>query len=268
MATDFKSPLGLLDYLVPDQIEKMAISGFAQPLTPEQLAKENDAQRKARLTQYGSFTPDIDPNNPTGLSNIQTLLGNAYMPQVMNYGAGKGPSNKQMIDAAILRAGLELGKGRLPGENFGVALNRGMEAFGAPAKTLTDAQAAAAKAAAATAKGIRPQVSITTPKLFVFKNVASNLFDNNEIFRKTVELLTDDGIFRMKSPAIQALAGNAISYQSEFGGSIENAIMKSAEGMLNLKTTGETNSNPNDSANSNSNSSNLATPDLSNIEIK
>jgi hypothetical protein len=149
MATDFKSPLGLLDYLVPDQIEKMAISGFAQPLTPEQLAKENDAQRKARLTQYGSFTPDIDPNNPTGLSNIQTLLGNAYFPQALNYGAGKGPSNKQMIDAAILRAGLEGGKGRLPGENFGAAFNRSMNAMSIPAKTLADAQLAQRKASQA-----------------------------------------------------------------------------------------------------------------------
>ena len=144
MATDFKSPLGgILDYLVPDQIEKMAISGFAQPLTAQQIAKGQKAP------DYGSFTPDIDPNNPTGLSNIQTLLGNAYFPQALNYGAGKGPSNKQMIDAAILRAGLEGGKGRLPGENFGAAFNRSMNAMSIPAKTLTDARLAQAKAQAA-----------------------------------------------------------------------------------------------------------------------
>lgn len=137
MATDFKSPLGLLDYLVPDQIEKMAISGFAQ--NPNPVNKQGNPL-------YGGFTPDIDPNNPTGLSNIQTLLGNAYFPQALNYGAGKGPSNKQMIDAAILRAGLEGGKGRLPGENFGAAFNRSMNAMSIPAKTLADAQAAAAKA--------------------------------------------------------------------------------------------------------------------------
>ena len=257
----YESPLskipytqGLLDYLVPDQIEKNMLTA---------LAREGEKQNT-----YGGFTPEVEANTPQGLSNIETLLGNAYMPQVMNYGAGKGPSNKQMINAAILRAGLELGKGRLPGENFGVALNRGMEAFGAPAKTLSDARIAAAKAAAATAKGIRPQVSITTPKLFVFKNVASNLFNNNEVFKKTVELLTGDGVFRMKSPTIQALAGNAISYQSEFGGSIENAIMKSAEGMVNLKTTDETNSNSNDSANSNSNSSNPSKPKIPGIIIK
>ena len=127
MATEYKSPLGLLDYIVPDRLEKQAISAFSRPLREGETAPD-----------YGNFTPNIDPNNPTGLSNIETLLGNAYMPQIMNYGAGKGPTNKQMIDASILRAGLELGKGRLPGENFGAALNRGMEAFGAPAKTLSD----------------------------------------------------------------------------------------------------------------------------------
>ena len=169
MATDFKSPLGLLDYLVPDQIEKMAISGFAQPLTPEQIAKGQKAP------DYGSFTPDIDPNNPTGLSNIQTLLGTAYMPQAMTYSGGKGPSNKQMINAAILRAGLELGKGRLPGENFGVALNRGMEAFGAPAKTLAEAQAAAAKARGSSGT----QLGLSKPELSGISSTIEGLAVSN-----------------------------------------------------------------------------------------
>ena len=49
---DYKSPLGLLDYLVPDSLEKEVITGFARPLTEQQLAKDDHAQRKARLTQY------------------------------------------------------------------------------------------------------------------------------------------------------------------------------------------------------------------------
>ena len=254
MATEYKSPLGLLDYIVPDRLEQQAISAFSRNPNP---------MNEQGQPLYGNFRPNIDPNNPQGLNNIETLLGYAYMPQVMT----QNPTNKQMIDAAILRAGLEMGKGRQPGETFGGALARGAEAAGQPAKTLAAAQAAEA---AARAKGMRPQVSITTPKLFVFKNVASNLFDNNEIFRKTVELLTDDGIFRMKSPTIQALAGNAISYQSENGGSIENAIMKSAEGMLNLKTTGGIKNIPNNSDNSNSNvnSSDASKPKIPGIIIK
>ena len=205
----------------------------------------------------------FDPNPKTGLTGLETLLGNVVMPQQMSV----APTNKQMIDAAILRGSLELLKPKQPNENFASQASRALEAAGQPAKTLAAAQAAEA---AARAKGMRPQVSITTPKLFVFKNVASNLFDNNEIFRKTVELLTDDGIFRMKSPTIQALAGNAISYQSENGGSIENAIMKSAEGMLNLKTTGGIKNIPNNSDNSNSNvnSSDASKPKIPGIIIK
>ena len=202
MATDFKSPLGgILDYLVPDQIEKMAISGFAQ--NPNPVNKQGNPL-------YGGFTPDVDPKNPTGLSNIQTLLGNAYMPQVMNYGAGKGPSNKQMIDAAILRAGLELGKGRLPGENFGAAFNRGMEAFGAPAKTLAAAQAAAAKA-----KGSKPsQVSMPEWKLIGLEDIGKALMGSDEDFAKIVDELEGGQWTVDNSDIIKSIASNAASIQS------------------------------------------------------
>ena len=145
----YESPLskipytqGLLDYLVPDQIEKQTLQA---------LAREGEKQKS-----YGSFTPTVG-NNPQGLSNLETLLGYAYMPQHFT----KAPTNKQMINASILRAGLELGKGRLPGENFGVALNRGMEAFGAPGKTLADyklAQRTANKSGALGEAGIIKEI--------------------------------------------------------------------------------------------------------------
>ena len=97
------------------------------------------------------------------------------MPQAMTYSGGKGPSNKQMINAAILRAGLELGKGRLPGENFGVALNRGMEAFGAPAKTLAEAQAAAAKARGSSGT----QLGLSKPELSGISSTIEGLAVSN-----------------------------------------------------------------------------------------
>ena len=219
MATDFKSPLGgILDYLVPDYIEKQAISGFAQ--NPNPVNKQGNPL-------YGGFTPDIDPNNPTGLSNIQTLLGTAYMPQAMTYSGGKGPSNKQMINAAILRAGLELGKGRLPGENFGVALNRGMEAFGAPAKTLSDARIAQAKAA----KSTQPQVSISGGKMSAFYNVGRNIFKTNNRFKEIVRGLTGGGWFDTESAAIRAITNNGIGYESRLGILMDDAIMQSAEAL-------------------------------------
>jgi len=151
MATDYKSPLpGLLDYIVPDYIEQQAISGFSRDPNPM------NAQGQPL---YGGFTPNIDPNNPQGLSNIETLFGTAYMPQSLTYKSG-GPTNKQLIDASILRAGLELGRGRMPGESFGGALQRGAEEFAQPGKTLAAAQAAAAKA-----RGTGTQLGLSKPEL-------------------------------------------------------------------------------------------------------
>ena len=34
MATDYKSPLGLLDYIVPDRLEQQAISAFSRDPNP------------------------------------------------------------------------------------------------------------------------------------------------------------------------------------------------------------------------------------------
>ena len=147
MATEYKSPLGLLDYIVPDRLEQQAISAFSRNPNP---------MNEQGQPLYGNFRPNIDPNNPQGLNNIETLLGYAYMPQVMT----QNPTNKQMIDAAILRAGLEMGKGRQPGETFGGALARGAEAAGQPAKTLAAAQAAAAKA-----RGTGTQLGLSKPEL-------------------------------------------------------------------------------------------------------
>ena len=115
---DYKSPLGgILDYLVPDSLEKEVITGFA-----------TDRDR-----QYGAWQPNISTDNPQGLSNLETLLGYAVAPQHF-----KAPTNRQMIDASILRAGLELMKPNQPGENTASALLRALDQAGQPAKTLAD----------------------------------------------------------------------------------------------------------------------------------
>jgi hypothetical protein len=81
---------------------------------------------------------------------------------------------------------------------------------------------------------IRPQVTVTAAKIYAFNNVAKNLYDNNEKFRNQVKALTGGGLFDFNSPVIKALAGNAISYQSEYGGTIENAIINSGNRMFEL----------------------------------
>ena len=110
---DYKSPLGILDYLVPDSLEKEVITGFA-----------TDRDRS-----YGDFKPNIDAANQEGWSNITTLLGNMAIPQAM-----PKQTNKQMIDAAILRGSLELMKPRQPGENLASSLQRSIKAAGGPSQ--------------------------------------------------------------------------------------------------------------------------------------
>ena len=146
MATEYKSPLGLLDYIVPDRLEQQAISAFSRNPNP---------MNEQGQPLYGNFTPKIDPNNPQGLSNIETLLGYAVAPQ--NF---KTPTNRQMIDAAILRAGLELMKPNQPGENTASALLRALDQAGQPAKTLAAAQLATAKA-----RGTSTQLGLSKPEL-------------------------------------------------------------------------------------------------------
>ena len=52
------------------------------------------------------------------------LLGNLVFPQLVN----AQPTNKQLIDAAILRGSLELLKPRQPGENIASQASRGLRA--------------------------------------------------------------------------------------------------------------------------------------------
>ena len=55
---------------------------------------------------------------------FEGLLGNLVFPQLLN----SNPTNKQLIDAAILRGSLELLKPRQPGENLASQASRGLKA--------------------------------------------------------------------------------------------------------------------------------------------
>ena len=213
MATEYKSPLGLLDYIVPDRLEQQAISAFSRDANP---------MNEQGQPLYGDFRPNIDLNNPQGLTNFETLLGYAYMPQVMT----QDPTNKQMIDAAILRAGLEMGKGRQPGETFGGALARGAEAMSIPGKTLAEAQLERAKAAA---KKVQPQVTITPAKMYGFYKVGQTLMKTNKEFRDAVIALKGTGLFATEAQALRAVTNNAMGIESQEGEGISNAVIKSLD---------------------------------------
>jgi|TARA_B100000073_G_C23734161_1_gene571675 hypothetical protein len=60
-------------------------------------------------------------------------------------GQGKMPTNKQLIDAAVLRGSLELLKPKQKGENFASQVSRALDAGIEPAKNLAEYQLSAAK---------------------------------------------------------------------------------------------------------------------------
>jgi len=68
-----------------------------------------------------------------GNEGLKGLLGNLIMPQAMN----EQVTNKQLIDAAILRGSLELLKPRQAGENFASQLGRGLQAATQFSQSLT-----------------------------------------------------------------------------------------------------------------------------------
>ena len=62
-------------------------------------------------------------NDEEKLTGFRGLLGNLVFP-----GLSGQPTNKQLIDAAILRGSLELAKPRQPGENFASQIGRSLQA--------------------------------------------------------------------------------------------------------------------------------------------
>jgi hypothetical protein len=171
---------------------------------------------------------DEDPK--TGLTGLQTLFGNVTMPQMMK------PSNKQLIDAAILRGSLELLKPRQPGENIASQAGRALEAAQQPAKILTDYNAAIQ---AAKAKGIQPQVTITPAKMFGFYKVGQTLMKTNKKFRDAVRNLKGTGLFATEAQALRAVTNNAMGIESQEGKGMSNAIIKSLD-TLSENVTKET----------------------------
>ena len=160
---------------------------------------------------------------------FEGLLGNLVFPQLVN----QNVTNKQLIDAAILRGSLELLKPRQPGEHIAAQAGRALQAGSQFGKDVFEQQQSALETLLKQQKlaqgRIRPQVTITPAKIMGFRDVGKALFENNEDFKNIVKNLTGSDIFNANNPKIKSITTNAISYQSEFGGTIDNAILESAK---------------------------------------
>tara|TARA_R100001224_G_C3964079_1_gene130188 strand:+ start:88 stop:636 length:549 start_codon:yes stop_codon:yes gene_type:complete len=160
---------------------------------------------------------------------FEGLLGNLVFPQLVN----KEVTNKQLIDAAILRGSLEFLKPRQPGENIASQAGRALEAGSQFGKDVFEQQQSALETLLKQQKlaqgSIRPQVTITPAKITGFRDVGKAMFANNQAFQDIIKNLTGSNIFNTNNSKIKSITTNAISYQSEFGGTIENAILESAK---------------------------------------
>ena len=159
-------------------------------------------------------------NDEEKLTVLETLLGNVVMPKQMSV----APTNKQMIDAAILRGSLELLKPKQPNENFASQASRALTAAGQPAKTLAEAQLAQAKAAA---KKVQPQVTITPAKIYGFYKVGQTLMKTDKDFRDAVIALKGTGLFATEAQALRAVTNNAMGIESQKGEGISESIKES-----------------------------------------
>lgn len=157
----------------------------------------------------------------------------------MTYKLG-GPTNKQLIDASILRAGLELGKGRMPGESFGGALQRGAEAMSIPGKTLSDARLAQAKAQAAM-MGDGTQLSLNKIEIATGKKLLQTLAETNPDFGRRLKKLADEsgmetlfGFGGPDSDFYAALANELASLQNAYKNQNLSNIQLAEQALINM----------------------------------
>ena len=146
---------------------------------------------------------------------FEGLLGNLVFPQLLN----SNPTNKQLIDAAILRGSLELLKPRQPGENLASQASRGLKAAANFGDTVFTQQQKALENLIAQQKAnqekMPSQVTMTEEKALGFEAMVESLAKTNVDVKNAVEALGGSGGFGpFKKGGTAALAANAISVQS------------------------------------------------------
>ena len=110
---------------------------------------------------------------------FEGLLGNLVFPQLLN----SNPTNKQLIDAAILRGSLELLKPRQPGENLASQASRGLKAAANFGDTVFTQQQKALENLIAQQKAnqekMPSQVTMTEEKALGFEAMVESLAMND-----------------------------------------------------------------------------------------
>tara|TARA_R100000388_G_scaffold80_2_gene149 strand:+ start:772 stop:1383 length:612 start_codon:yes stop_codon:yes gene_type:complete len=124
--------------------------------------------------------------------SFEGLLGNLVFPQLMN----TQPTNKQLIDAAILRGSLELLKPRQPGENLASQASRGLQAaakFGSDVMEQRDASLVNQLRMLKLQKEMNDgtQLSLSMPELKGLTQVVKNTIRANPDLTKKLQEFAD-----------------------------------------------------------------------------
>ena len=126
------------------------------------------------------------------LGGFEGLFGNLVFPQLVN----TQPTNKQLIDAAILRGSLELLKPRQPGENLASQASRGLQSaakFGSDVMKQRDASLATQLKMLKLQKEMNDgtQLSLSMPELKGLTQVVKNTIRANPELTKKLEEFAD-----------------------------------------------------------------------------
>jgi hypothetical protein len=180
------------------------------------LISQQNTNSTTQSTNTGTNQVDnqVQQTNDTNPQNIfGERLAQAFFP-------GMPQSNKNLINAAILRGSLELLKPRQPGENLASQLGRGLEAGTQFGKDIQKRQLEALATQASLLKaqqGKMPsQVTITENKLDSFKDLANVLRKTSPTFEKNLGSIQSKigDMFGPEADTLKAIATEAIGRQS------------------------------------------------------
>ena len=212
----------------------------------------------------------FDADSKTGLTGVETLLGNVVLPGQLNF----NPSNKQLIDAAILRGSLELLKPRQAGENFASQAARALDAATEPGKLKAAFDEAAARKRAASGS----QLGITANEIGGARKLINAMISSNPTIKEDMKKIADNigDIYNLpftdfNNPTIDAVGFEALSLQNaekEQKRPLSYYVPIAINNILNNKSSIQLDNQSNNTNNSNQNiNEDSNKPDLVNIDL-
>ena len=212
----------------------------------------------------------FDADSKTGLTGVETLLGNVVLPGQLNF----NPSNKQLIDAAILRGSLEVLKPRQAGENFASQAARALDAATEPGKLKAALDEAEARRKAASGS----QLGITANEIGGARKLIDAMINSNPEIKENVGKIADNlgdtydfGFTDFNNSTLDAIGFESLSLQNadkEQKRPLSYYVPIAIDNILNNKSSIQLDNQSNNTNNSNQDiNKDSNKPDLVNIDL-